>query len=564
MSPATTAASCGKAPLVGRFQTPEGVCPSLNTQNSRDFFRSTSVPLSCNNCTATVLDACEYQLEVTDARCGSSYKVNIAQSPAWPIGMRMGAGERISGPGRVAIDSVTASGSSTSDACSPLANAAEMAGHWCIVMRGACSAETQVRNCLGQDSANPHGVLGVIVVDSALTLTSGASLAPISFPLRVPLLMISRADGDRLVGSFSSTLFTISKAIGSASYRPFPPAGLLTREQRLGTVYGDNSDAPRPTAYRFFVEPNRLLGWAFGMQAADGSTTNVGLFALSDTLRPVLLRQWTYAQVGLSASLDWSPSSLIFGQQFATGSFFWLIGEETEFRFWNVADAMNPQFLAASIPRHAGAEALMDRSASHLWIQIPARSGESVQEWRYQQAWNIGNLTLPPRLLGAFALDTSLYTLGRGGTVRLTHPSFDSWGSNIVSFNLGDNGVAFYNYTDPSNVVLTAHRDSSLSSCSPRGVGGPLGAIVSGPEPHTWFACQPWEPEPLWTCAQGRINVPNATANVCDPTPGPELRYDFVAYRILPDVPARPPVAAEHQCEDGAIVNMFFERQSAE
>jgi hypothetical protein len=559
VSPSTLSSSCNVPPVVGRFPTPDSVCPALNTQDSRSLFFSTSVPFACpTNCTPSVVNACTYQLQIADARCGSPYNVFFSESAAWPISQRLADGQSISGPGRMAMDAVVAGGSAA-DACSPLLNNAELAGHWCVVVAGGCSAATKVQNCLGGSTTNVNQILGVIVIDSAVGIegapTNGAtSLNPIPFPLSVPLISISRTDGDRLAGAVSSSIFTISKAIGPALQASFPAATLLTREERTGRVY---SAAPVLSAYRFFAEPNRLYGWAFGLQSADGrSTSNVGLFDLSSPLAPVLLLQWSYAQLGLELQLDVSPNNLIFGQQNIGGSgavWFWLIGNGTSFRFWNVTAPLNPALLASVIPRVGGA--FVNRAASLLWTQTANTAGQ-VQGWRYQQAWNISDIGFP-RLVGAFALDTSLLTTaGRGTTLlSLSYPTFDSWGSNLVSYNLGDNGVAFYNYTNPVAVTLAAYRDTSPSSCSAVGAGlGPQGAIVPSPEPNVWLSCRAYESSATFTCAAaGRANPP--ALSTCQAAYPPALRVDFVAYRVLPEL------VNSTDCEDGATVNLFFNRK---
>ncbi len=130
------------------------------------------------------------------------------------MALRLADGQSISGPGRMAMDAIVAGGSAA-DACSPLLNNAELSGHWCVVVAGGCSAATKVQHCFGGSSVNANQILGVIVIDSAVGIegapTNGASaLNPIPFPLSVPLISISRTDGDRLAGAVSSSILRFS------------------------------------------------------------------------------------------------------------------------------------------------------------------------------------------------------------------------------------------------------------------------------------------------------------------------------------------------------------------
>jgi hypothetical protein len=496
---------------------------------------------------------CQYQLQVKDARCGSTYKIAFSQSSAWPLSVRLSEGQSVSGPGRVAVDRESSGGGSTADACSALINNDEMSGHWCVVVRGGCSLGTKVANCFGGSAQNTNGVLGVILIDSALGVAAPSPLLdPIPFAIRVPVISIAKVDGDRLSGSVSSTIFTISKAIGSSDSSLSGSAALLTREHRTGHVFSSSLSL---AVNRFFAEPNRLYGWGFGFLQANVDS-NVALFDLSNPQSPTLLRQWKYSDLGLPAQIDVSANNLLFGQQRVgsnTSAYFWIIGNNTSFLFWDVTNALASVLLPQFIPRTGAA--FINRNASTLWQQAVSPTSGLVQGWRYQQAWSIASIAAP-RLLGAFALDTSLLAPagGRGSLLlALSYPTFDSWGVNTVSFNLGDNGVAFYNYSNPVSVQLSAFRDTSPSSCSPQGVGGASGAIVPSQQPNVWIACRQYESVPRYTCSQGRVNAVNVAT--CEASYPPSDRIDFVGYLVLPEL------YNTTDCEDGAIVNLFFNRK---
>jgi hypothetical protein len=537
-----------KPRLSGVFESPPPMCPSLNTQFNRDFYLSTTVPTVCN-CTRNAFDVCVYQLQISDVRCGTPYKVWFSASPDFPVGERLGDGQQVSGPGRVAIDMDVRAGSTANDACSILANAADMSGHWCVVNRGSCSFEDKVRNCLGGTS-NANNVLGVLLVDNVPRSPNGfpsSSPGTFSFPLPVPVIMIAYEEGQRLRGSLGSTLFTLSKTIGPAQFVPLVSPGVLRRESRTAAVYGQQVGSAS-SAYRFFWEPNRLLGWGFGVRAGDKTISNVAVYDLSNAQeQPRLLRMWTFAKLGIP-HLNWSPSRLVFGQQSIghNPNFFWIMSNGTSYVFWNVTGAPTDVSFVPMVSIPVKGDIFIDRNANTLWQQIPSPIDGNVQQWRYQEAWEICNITCP-RLLGSFALDISFLT---GESFTLAYPSFDSWGTSTVSFNLGDDGVGFYNYSDPIRPILSALRDTSPSSCAPTGVGGPSGAIVPvQSQRNVWVVCQQYEQVAFWQCGRGAL--PSATLPLCESS-SYNARIDLYALQVLPNV------RANTTCEDGAIVNMFW------
>lgn len=537
--------------LTGQWVSAAPTCPSLNTGLARDLYHSTNVPTVCN-CTRTAFDVCVYQLQVADVRCGSPYKVWFSQSPSFAIGERLGDGAQVSGPGRVAIDLNVTAGSATSDACSPLANAADMRGHWCVVTRGGCSFTTKVLHCLG-NATNANGVVGVLVIDNVPNAPGGvpsASPDRVPFALTVPVIMITYEEGERLRGAVGSTVFTVSKSIGLASAPLYQPAGVLTRESRTGQVF---SGGVGPAAARFFAEPHRLLGWAWGMRAPDKTVSNVGLYDVSNPAQPVvLLRMWTFAELGLPESLSVAPQKLVFGEQRVgepgNATFFWLLHNGTSYVVWNVTGAAAAVLVPGGVVPATG-DVFLNRGSTLAWTQAPSPTTGALQHWRYQTAWDLSDLSCP-RALGSFALDTTFVT---GTDGALQYPTPGRWGSPLVSFNMGADGIGFWNYSDPVRPALAAHRDTSPASCAPAGAGGPSGAIVpSTVERDVWVACQQWEPAPRWVC--GRASLSGANLAPCDPAVPPAVRIDLTAYRVLSSSGSNTTT-----CSDGVMVNMFWQ-----
>ncbi len=98
----------------------------------------------------------------------------------------------------VATDPSDGSGASTTDGCSPITNAADVAGNYAYLDRGTCSFQTKVNN------AKNAGATGLVVGNSVAGLPfsmSGTST--------IPGIMVTKADGAR-VKSAGTVTMTIS------------------------------------------------------------------------------------------------------------------------------------------------------------------------------------------------------------------------------------------------------------------------------------------------------------------------------------------------------------------
>ena len=95
-----------------------------------------------------------------------------------------------------ALDPADAAGPTTTDACSPLANAAEIDGNIALVDRGVCTFVTKVGN------AQAAGASGVIVVNNAGNTT--VNMGGVDPSLTIPAISIGQSDGAILAGQLAA------------------------------------------------------------------------------------------------------------------------------------------------------------------------------------------------------------------------------------------------------------------------------------------------------------------------------------------------------------------------
>ncbi|HKA89013.1 MAG TPA: PA domain-containing protein [Haliangiales bacterium] len=109
----------------------------------------------------------------------------------------------VSGTVVAALDPADGAGPSTFDACSPLTNAAAVAGHIALVDRGSCTFVTKVKN------AQNAGAIAVIVADNAAG-SPPAALGGADPTIVIPSVRVTQADGAKiraaLAGGVSASL----------------------------------------------------------------------------------------------------------------------------------------------------------------------------------------------------------------------------------------------------------------------------------------------------------------------------------------------------------------------
>lgn len=160
-----------------------------------------------------------------------------------------------------AIDESNTTGPSTTDACTALTNAADVAGKIALIDRGACAFNIKVQN------AQNAGAIGVIIADN--TAGPVAGMGGSSSTVTIPSLRVTQSDGA-----------SIRNALGSVNARLFRGSTL----NRDGTL--DNQIVAHEWGHYI---SNRLIGNAAGLVNNQGRAMGEGwgdFHALMMTVRP--------------------------------------------------------------------------------------------------------------------------------------------------------------------------------------------------------------------------------------------------------------------------------------
>jgi hypothetical protein len=184
----------------------------------------------------------------------------------------------VSGAVVVGLDLADAVGPSTTDACSPLTNAADVVGNIAVVDRGSCGFTVKVKN------AQDAGAVGVIVVNNVAGdpgLMGGADPT-----ITIPSVQVSQADGDTIKAGLPAT--------GTVRSNPRPSRSC----HDTGVILGGVNLAACAGGNGFTV-------WSIG-PPGGGSLTD-----------PAFLYQQIIpgVSIGHSASFTWDGEILIFGHE---------------------------------------------------------------------------------------------------------------------------------------------------------------------------------------------------------------------------------------------------------
>lgn len=119
----------------------------------------------------------------------------------YPVGTAsFGAGlvaAGVTGQVIAAMDPADAAGPSTTDACSPLTNASDVAGKIALVDRGTCTFVIKARNC------QAAGAIAVLVADNTSD-SPPAGLGGADTTITIPIVRITQADGATLRSNLSA------------------------------------------------------------------------------------------------------------------------------------------------------------------------------------------------------------------------------------------------------------------------------------------------------------------------------------------------------------------------
>ncbi len=203
-----------------------------------------------------------------------------------------------------ALDPADGAGPSTTDACSPLTNAAAVAGNIALIDRGTCGFITKVQN------AQAAGAIGAIVVgnlpgDPSLVTMSGT--APPGPAVTIPSVFISSDDGARIKAQLGSGVNATLAAATAAD----TVASFSSRGARIGEPGALKPDISAPGVSITSVQTGKTCtpgggclvssasGFLAGSQALTISGTSMatphmaGVMALLRQLHP----DWTVEEL---------------------------------------------------------------------------------------------------------------------------------------------------------------------------------------------------------------------------------------------------------------------------
>ena len=172
----------------------------------------------------SVLQAGTPQLEITSpAAISGIYQVGTAAfgPPLTAVG--------ITGEVAQALDPADAAGPSTTDACSPITNAAAVSGRIALVDRGTCGFTVKVKN------AQDAGARAVLVVDNVAG-SPPANLGGADPTITIPAVRITLADGNAIKAQL---------AVGVLAHLAVDPS-LLSGADPLGRLYMNTPNPVEP------------------------------------------------------------------------------------------------------------------------------------------------------------------------------------------------------------------------------------------------------------------------------------------------------------------------------
>jgi hypothetical protein len=161
-------------------------------------------------------------------------------------------GPAISNPGITgdvvaALDAANASGPSTSDACTPLTNAAAVAGRIALLDRGTCGFVVKVKN------AQDAGAIAVIIADNQPGAVTG--LGGFDPSITIPAVRVTQADGALIASSLTKRNGNMSGTVGKFELSKTLLAG--TDSMQRITMYTPNPYQPGSSVSHYTTAAKR-------------------------------------------------------------------------------------------------------------------------------------------------------------------------------------------------------------------------------------------------------------------------------------------------------------------
>ena len=198
--------------------------------------------------------------------------------------MRIGAaafGPAITSPGTtgnlvVALDPSDVNGTSTTDACSPITNAAAVAGNIALVDRGTCGFVVKVKN------AQNAGAIAVVVADNAAG-SPPAGLGGTDPTITIPSVRVTQADGNALKAALTSGTVNVTLGLNLSVRAGADPAGRVLLNAPSPVQPGSSISHWDPIAFpNLLMEPAINADLTHGVDLTRQEMIDIGWFSDGD------------------------------------------------------------------------------------------------------------------------------------------------------------------------------------------------------------------------------------------------------------------------------------------
>jgi PA domain-containing protein len=198
--------------------------------------------------------------------------------------MRVGAatfGPALTSPGVtgdvvLALDPADGAGPSTTDACSPLTNAAAVAGKIALLDRGTCGFVVKVKN------AQDAGAIAVLVADNAAG-SPPAGMSGVDPTITIPSVRISLTNGTQIKTALTSGTVNVTLGVNPNVRAGLDPAGHALLNAPVPVVTGSSVSHFDPIAFpNLLMEPNINADLTHGVDLTRSEMVDIGWFSDGD------------------------------------------------------------------------------------------------------------------------------------------------------------------------------------------------------------------------------------------------------------------------------------------
>ncbi|MFL6196260.1 MAG: PA domain-containing protein [Thermoanaerobaculia bacterium] len=176
----------------------------------------------------------------------------------------------------LALDAANVAGPSTTDACSPLTNAAAVAGKIAILDRGTCGFVVKVKN------AQDAGAIGVVVADNAIG-SPPAGMAGVDATITIPSARVSLGDGIKLKTALGLGTVNLTLGVNPNVRAGMHPSGYVLLNAPNPVVGGSSISHWDPIAFpNLLMEPAINGDLTHGVDLTRQEMIDIGWFSDGD------------------------------------------------------------------------------------------------------------------------------------------------------------------------------------------------------------------------------------------------------------------------------------------